>query len=57
MRAAVRRARARLVEERGDTLVEVMIAVVILGVAFVGLLFGLGSAAKNSAIHRSSGRR
>ena len=38
--------------ESGDTLVEVLMAVVIMGIAFVGLLAGLGTAIRLSATHR-----
>ena len=42
----------RLRGESGDTLVEVLMAVVIMGIAFVGLLAGLGTAIRLSATHR-----
>ena len=38
--------------ERGDTLVEVMMTVAILAVAFVGILAGLATAIRLSGIHR-----
>lgn len=38
--------------ERGDTLVEVLMAVAILGIAFTGILAGLATAARLSGTHR-----
>ena len=38
--------------EQGDTLVEVLITIAILGIAFVGILAGLGTAIRLSGIHR-----
>lgn len=45
-------ARARFESERGDTLVEVMITIVIAGIAFVSLLTGLATAIRLSGTHR-----
>ena len=39
-------------DERGDTLVEVLMTIVILAVAFVGILSGLATAIRLSGIHR-----
>jgi len=38
--------------EQGDTLVEVLITIAILGIAFAGILAGLATAIRMSSIHR-----
>lgn len=43
---------ARLGDERGDTLVEILVAVAILGIAFVGILAGLATAISLSGRQR-----
>ena len=54
MRAWLRRLRVRRSEgERGDTLAEVLMTVVIVGIAFTGILAGLGTAINLSGIDRS----
>lgn len=40
--------------ERGDTLVEVLMAVIVVGVAFVGILMGLGTSIRLSGVDRSN---
>ncbi len=53
MRALARRLRARRSDgERGDTLVEVMMTVAIVGIAFTGILTGLATAINLSAMDR-----
>lgn len=42
----------RLRSESGDTLVEVLLTVVIVGIAFVALLAGLGTSVRLSGVHR-----
>lgn len=42
----------RIDRERGDTLVEVIMTVVIVGIAFTGILAGLGTAINLSGTHR-----
>jgi Tfp pilus assembly protein PilV len=42
----------RLHGEGGDTLVEVLMAVVVVGIAFVGILMGLGTSIRLSGTHR-----
>jgi len=54
MFALARRLRARGVDgERGDTLVEVMMTVAIVGIAFTGILAGLATAINLSGMDRS----
>ena len=43
---------SRQSSDRGDTLIEVLIAIAILGMAGVAVMAGLGLAAKSSDIHR-----
>jgi len=47
------RTRARVRSERGDTLVEVLMTIVIIGIAFTGILAGLATASRVSGIHRA----
>ena len=53
MLALARRIRARRSDgERGDTLVEIMLTVIIVGISFTGILFGLATAINLSGIDR-----
>jgi type II secretory pathway pseudopilin PulG len=52
MIARLRRLRSRLGRERGDTLVEVLITITIVGIAFTGILAGLATAINLSGRHR-----
>jgi prepilin-type N-terminal cleavage/methylation domain-containing protein len=52
VRGSPGRIRAGVVQERGDTLVEVMMAIAIAGIAVTGLLSGLATAINLSGTHR-----
>ena len=49
LRALVRRC---VREQRGDTLVEILMTIVIIGIAFTGILAGLATSSRMSGIHK-----